>query len=317
VLQHNSTQHTGDPLQRTGSGVTIDVRRQIAREATETLLFIEALFTCPPNKLPDIDLATVFPSLVNYAARSTNSECDVHSNSRLNTIRSHGHHQQQNQQQQQLDRHESARTEAEGIPAVTISGPAQIHQETGVQSSLLCTDQHETHVAQLQGSAHASALASKSSAGPPAPPRKEARAVGDDCVRGSMPPSEQAGAHKTPRDVLTSPSPTKSPENGCTMGLRQGRKRKVLSLLNEDPEWAAEVLKKEKARSHDARTKDQAQAQAPVKQPVEKLRPDLSNASEFIDQRRGVYFKCDFDSLCLTSGRNVLPLLALLLFQCD
>jgi hypothetical protein len=100
------------------------------------------------------------------------------------------------------------------------------------------------------------------------------------------------------------------------MGLRQGRKRKVLSLLNEDPEWAAEVLKKEKARSHDARTKDQAQAQAPVKQPLEKLRPDLSNASEFIDQRRGVYFKCDFDSLCLTSGRNVLALLSLLLLQC-
>jgi hypothetical protein len=82
------------------------------------------------------------------------------------------------------------------------------------------------------------------------------------------------------------------------MGLRRDRKRKVLRLLDEDPDWAAEVLKKDKP--NDGWT----WAQAAGGLPSEGLRPDLQNASQHIEQRRGVYFKCD--SFTIASGAAVI-----------
>jgi hypothetical protein len=69
------------------------------------------------------------------------------------------------------------------------------------------------------------------------------------------------------------------------MSLRKERKRKVFNLLDEDPEWATEVVLKKGGR------KESTKLTALPTAPAQGLSADLQNASHHIEQRRGVYFK--------------------------
>ena len=264
VLPHASPQ----PSQSAGLTDRIHVKRQVAKETARQLLCIEALLQLSQSKWHGLDLSALLPSF------SKPSKPEIVSGLVDSDMRSNATHHR-------------AMQNAMGCPASAAPRPAVTVRGTPCSAA---------HVTQKIAKTSPKPLAMT-----PSPDRQAARCsreASEPAAHHSAPPPSQefakhdiAGADKSPTGADKSSAGTdKSPENTSRMGLRKGRKRKV-SLLDEDPEWALEVLTKEK-RKQETRKEQTTPVGRPLAEAHAQLSPNLQNASQHIVQRRGVYFKC-------------------------
>lgn len=241
------------------------MKRLIAEQTERQLLCFEALLLLSQNDCPGIDLSALLPSLPKPASpdkASCRVDSDIYSNATC--------------------------LNAPMQPSMGFPAHAARHPAATAPANPCAPAQLERHATYAGDGFRRSP--SQSPAICPAPDRQGAgcssREVSEPATRHSTPPSQQAHVQKSPADEQI-PAPDKCPENSSAMGLRRDRKRNVLSLLDEDPEWAAEVLKKELRYEG-----SKPWVKCPAGTLPEGLSPDLQNAAQHIEQRRGVYFKC-------------------------